>query len=171
MFCTDGGCQEVYVVNTKGEVWTHSIGSKNGNPTSVGPGRKMNGPSLFGGSNDKYVVLEVGSRILVINTLGEVWAHNISISHPPPPPNLLNCGFDTVSTGHKLTGPGLFGARNDKYVAFIYSSLLVINTLGEVWAHNIGSAVGPGVKLNGPGLFGGPDDKYIITYSVEPPPK
>jgi len=83
----DGGCQEVYVVNTAGEVWTHTTPLQTG--ASVGPGRKMNGPSLFGSTNHKYVVLEIGSRILVINTQGEVWAHDISNSHPPPPPTCL----------------------------------------------------------------------------------
>jgi hypothetical protein len=166
----DGGCQEVYVVNTAGEVWTHTIASQNGNFTSVGLGQQMNGPSLFGSTNPKYVVLEIGSRILVINAQGEVWAYDISISNPTP--NQFQCGFNTVSAGQQLTGPGLFGAPNDKYVAFVYNSLLVINTLGEVWAHNItDSAVGSGNMLNGPGLFGGTDDKYVVTYSVEPPPQ
>jgi hypothetical protein len=160
-----GSSSVVYVVNTKGEVWTHSIGTQSGNPTSVVSGRKMNGPSLFGAPNDKYVVLE-GNRILVINTQGEVWAHDLSESNPTPG-TFGGLKFDTVSTGRKLNGPGLFGAPNDKYVAYVPGHLLVINNLGEVWARAITSSeVGPGVKLNGSGLFGGANDKYVVTYDT-----
>jgi hypothetical protein len=160
----DCGCNAVYVVNTKGEVWSHPIGSQNGIPKSVGPGSKMKG-LLFGSPNAKYVVLG-GPGILVINTQGEVWAHFLSSSKP-----MTFCNYDTVGTGYKLSGPGLFGAPNDKYVAYQGGSLLVINSLGEVWAHTIGSStVGPGRKLKGPGLFGGPNDKYVVTYQFPFPP-
>jgi hypothetical protein len=153
----DCGCNAVYVVNTKGEVWSHAIGK------SVGAGSKMKG-LLFGSPNDKYVVFGPAS-ILVINTQGEVWAHVLSSSKP-----MTFCNYDTVSTGQKI-GSGLFGAPNDKYVAYWGGSLLVINSLGEVWAHRIGSStVGPGVKLKGPGLFAAPNDKYVVTYQFPFPP-
>jgi hypothetical protein len=54
-----------------------------------------------------------GYRILVINTPGEVWAHDlgcttISGQFGCLPPT-------TVDVGYKLAGPGLFGGSNDKY--------------------------------------------------------
>jgi hypothetical protein len=166
-YVLDGrSCSAVYVVNNRGEVWAHSIG-----PSAVGIGSKLKGPSLFGSTNDKYVVYDDSNkRILVINTRGEVWAHDISSSTP----NIF-CGLDTIGTGYKLDGPGLFDAPNDKYVICIGSRLLVINTLGEVWAREISrSAISRGVKLNGPKLFGAPDDKYVVAYYVRlssPPPR
>jgi hypothetical protein len=168
----DYGCSKVYVVNTNGEVWAHSVPFQNGD---VGIGRKLNGPSLFGDKNDKYVVLDgprIGldrPRILVINTQGEVWAHDILSRNRPP--NSLGCDYDTVGGGYKLTGPSLFGGPNDKYVLSIDGYILVINTLGEVWSRRLSqTAVGLGVKLNGPGLFGGANDKYVVTYHEPPPP-
>lgn len=122
----------------------------------------MNGPSLFGGSDDKYVVF-AGNRILVINNRGEVWAHDISSSQPSS-----FCG-DTLGNGHKLNGPGLFGAPDDRYVVYSGGRLLVINAAGQVWARNLsGNSIGSGYKLAGPGLFGGPDHRYVVTYDVTP---
>jgi hypothetical protein len=130
---------------------------------------------LFGAADDKYVVT-TGYSILVINTKGEVWAHDLTKSDPK-----LSCP-DTVNLGYKLGGPSLFSAPNDKYVIFYnnsYSFLLVINTLGEVWAHYYdGTTVGRGNKLKGPGVFEDfkireegiqliqdpPDDKYVIAF-------
>jgi len=96
------------VVNTRGQIWAHDISCTNPIPQSflcppdtVGAGYMLNGPSLFGAPNDKYVVLENGV-LMVINTFGEVWARSISGS--------------TVGTGYKLSGPTLFGGANDKYV-------------------------------------------------------
>jgi hypothetical protein len=75
---------------------------------------------------------------LVVNTKGEVWAHDLSSSKPG-----IFCP-DSVSVGHTLHGPTLFGAPNDKYVVYYDGQLLVINTLGEVWARSVtSSAVGP----------------------------
>jgi hypothetical protein len=41
----------VYVIDNAGEVWLHTLTND-----VIGDGVKMNGPSLFGGPNDKYVV-------------------------------------------------------------------------------------------------------------------
>jgi len=157
-----------YVINSRGEVWRHPITSD-----GVSGGHKLDGPSLFVGSNDKYVVLDPGApSLLVINTLGEVWAHDLSgslfqalVPGVPVCPN----DFTTVGAGHKLNGPTLFSGPNDKYVVSAriagINRLLVINTAGEVWLRDIsGTTVGPGVKLDGPGLFRGSDDKYVVTY-------
>jgi hypothetical protein len=156
-------CDVIYVINSKGEVWAHAISA-----TAVSVGSKLKGATLFGGPNDKYVVYDDSNRrILVINTQGEAWAHDISNSTPA---NAF-CGFDTIGSGYRLDGPGLFGGPNDKYVVCIGSRLLVINALGEVWARDMTrSAIGPGVKLNGPGLSGGPNDKYVVAYVVRQPP-
>ena len=157
----------VYVVTIGGNVWTHPIAGP-----AIGPGRKLSGPTLFGGPNDRYVVHDGNRRILVINTQGEVWAHDLSTSTPPPP-NTFCTEFDTIGGGYRLTGPNLFGAPNDAYVVSLSGRLLVVNSLGEVWARDIsGSSVGPGVKLNGPGLFGTPNDaKYVVGYRYNPPPR
>jgi hypothetical protein len=162
-YVLDGGNTNlVFVVNKKGEVWLHVVSSG-----GVGTGQKLNGPSLFGGPNDKYVVYDDFGHpsILVITIQGEVWAHDLS--------NASGGGFDTVGAGHKLNGPALFGGPNDKYVVRSEGRLLVVNTLGEVWAHDLSNAsggvvdtVGAGYKLNGPALFGGPNDKYVIAYHV-----
>ena len=157
-------CNQVYVVNDKGDVWSHAI-----NSSSVGGGWRLNG-NLFGAPDDKYVVLdEINRRILVVNTRGEVWGHDLSKS------DATFCGFDGVGAGYRLNGPGLFGAPDDKYVAVLGNTLMVINTRGEVWTRNMTrSTIGPGVKLNGPGLFGAPDDKYVVAYFVRqpaPPPR
>jgi hypothetical protein len=154
----DMGCG-VYVINQAGAIWNHIVELDN---NSIGAGNQLNGPTLFGAPDDKYVV-STGSSILVVNTKGEVWAHDLSSSKP----NIF-CP-DTVSVGRKLNGPSLFGAPNDKYVVYYEGQLLVINTLGEVWARSVtSSAVGPGKKLIGPGLFGGTDDKYVIAFLWEP---
>jgi hypothetical protein len=171
-YVLDGGsCDFIFVVNTRGEVWGHSISS-----SSVGDGFRLNGPSLFSGPNDKYVVFDndgSNKRILVVNTAGEVWAHDLSRI-----PN-TSCGFDGIGAGYPLSGPGLFGAPNDKYVLsslyvvntsgekYALSGLYVVNTSGEVWRHSIThSAVGSGVHLNGPTLFAAPNDKYVVTYRL-----
>jgi hypothetical protein len=150
-----------YVANSKGEVWVHQVDSQ-----TVGAGTKLNGSGLFGGSNDKYVVFENGATndsILVINTLGEVWAHDLSASEHNAQ---SSCDvYDTIGAGHKLTGPTLFGGQNDKYV-LSYASLLVVNAAGEVWTHGRSAhSVGIGVRLSGPGVFGTPNDsRYVLAY-------
>ena len=165
----DNCLQAALVVTNSGNVWVHSIG------TSVGPGKKLSGPTLFGAPNDKYVVYDRSNRrVLVITTKGEVWAHDLSSTAPPTNPFPF-CSPDTIGPGYRLTGPGLFGAPNDRFVVWYNDRLLVINSLGEVWARNIShSSVGPGVKLIGPGLFGTPNDsKYVVAYryaQVPPPP-
>ena len=170
---SDGG-RLIYVINTKGEVWAH-YWTRDG----VLDGSKLTGPALFGRSvllgrvsDDKYVVWDagytVGGRILVVTSVGEVWAHDLSCSIPPIPPS-LSCTVDTVGAGYKLNGPTLFFAPNDKYVVLANDLLMVINTYGEVWARNISHyAVGPGYKLTGPKLFGGNDDRFVVVYEVVP---
>ncbi len=154
-------CQKVFVVNTKGEVWSLPINTQSGVPKAVGSGEKMNGSNIFGGPNDKYVVLDNSSRILVINNNGEVWAHDLIKSSDN------SCSFDSVGAGYKLNGPGLFGAPNDKYVVALDGNILVINNAGEVWARKLTrSTIGSAAKLNGPGLFGGRNDKYVVTYNL-----
>jgi hypothetical protein len=150
----------ILVVNTDGEVWQHNI-DKN----ILSSRGKLNGPGLFGGPNDKYVVYEDSAeRILVINTNGEVWAHNLLRKDSFSP-------IDGIGGGYKLDGPGLFGGPNDKYVVYLYGQLLVINAQGEVWARKVlKSTVTAGVKLSGPGLFGEPNDKYVIGYHLADPP-
>jgi len=150
-----------YVVNTQGQVWLHAGGTLNA--TNL-----IDGPSLFGAANDKYVVGDgPRHRVLVINAQGEVWAHDFlkcaqiqaGAFHMPRPV--------AIGAGHKLNGPGLFGASNDRYVVMLRDRLLVINNAGEVWARTISQdSVGPGVKLAGPGLFGGPNDAYVVAYAV-----
>jgi len=162
---SDGG-RLIYVINTKGDVWAHYW-----TRDSVSCGYKLKGGQIVG-PNDKYVVWEAGytdgGRILVVNRQGEVWAHDLSCSVPPIPPS-LSCTIDTVSAGYNLRGPALFSAPNDKYVVIANDLLMVINTLGDVWARNISHhAVGPGYKLTGPKLFGGNDDRFVVVYEVVP---
>jgi hypothetical protein len=154
------GCG-IYVINNGGQVWSHFIAG-----TSVGAGSQLKGPGLFGGPNDKYAVFDQSnSRILIINTLGQVWAHDLTSSVPQ------SFCPDSVGDGYQLTGPGLFGGPNDAYVVSVDSHLLVINTLGQVWARDLTrTTVGAGHKLGGPGLFGRPNDKYVVVYSVVPQP-
>jgi hypothetical protein len=171
---SDGG-RLIYVINTKGEVWAHYWTAD-----GVSDGYKLNGLlprtwSSLGHPDDKYVVWEAGytygGRILVVNWQGGVWAHDLSCSIPPTPPS-LSCTIDTVGTGYKLNGPTLFFAPNDKYVVVANDLLMVINTLGEVWARNISHyEVGPGYKLTGPKLFPGNEDRFVVVYDVVPPPK
>jgi hypothetical protein len=42
---------------------------------------------------------------MVVNTEGEVWARTVSHS--------------TVGAGHKLSGPGLFGGKDDRFVVVL----------------------------------------------------
>lgn len=155
-----GSCNLIYVVNTAGEVWSHFVSA-----TSVEGGTRLTGPSLFGGPNDRYVVMdEEARRILVVTTTGDVWAHDITGS-----PNQL-CPNDAISGGHKLSGPGLFGGTNDKYVVAANEQLYVVTTTGQVWAHAVSATtIGGGVLLSGPSLFGGPSDKYVVIYGYAPP--
>jgi len=166
-FVLSNGGRLIYIINTKGEVWAH-YWTRDG----VSAGYKLNGPSLFGRPDDKYIVWEAGytygGRILVVNRQGEVWAHDLSCSIPPTPPSLF-CTVDTVGVGYKLNGPTLFFAPNDKYVVVANDLLMVINTYGEVWARKISHyTVGPGYKLTGPKLFGGNDDRFVVVYEVVP---
>jgi hypothetical protein len=116
----------------------------------------LHGPALSGFPDAKYVVLW-NNQILVINKMGEVWAHALSN-------NRGTCGYDTVGAGQKLSG-SLFGALDDKYVVTLQQTIYVVNNAGEVWAHTLTYPnISGGVKLNGPSLFGGPDDKYVVTY-------
>jgi hypothetical protein len=146
-----------YVVTTNGIVWAHPLGQISG-------GYPLKGPSLFGAQNDKYVLLD-GNRILVVNTRGQIWAHDLSCTNPIPQSFL--CPPDTVGAGYMLNGPSLIGAPNDKYVVLANGRLMVINTFGEVWARNISaSTVDAGYKLSGPTLFGGANDKYVVVYDL-----
>jgi hypothetical protein len=164
-------CATIYVVTKTGAVWAHGVDlSPPFSSPQVGAGTLLNGPSLFGGSDDKYVVLDDTPRILVVNNAGEVWAHNLSASHPT---ETFCPAIDTVGAGYRLSGPGLFGAPNDKYIVIDRNNRLdVVNTRGEVWAHDLsGTSIGAGIKLSGPALFGiGSDDKYVVAYVFNPPP-
>ena len=99
----------ILVVNTLGQVWAHDLTTKSsgisfGPPNTVGAGYKLNGSSLFGAPNDKYVLCDTLGRLLVVNTLGQVWAHDLSNS-------------SAIGGGVELSGPALFGTdSNDKYV-------------------------------------------------------
>lgn len=150
-----------YVINTAGEVWVHV--DQNG---TIGPGKKLNGPSLFGGSNQKYVLYDPGFRILVLNSLGQVWAHDLSCAHPGP----LGCVTpDSIGSGYKLTGPGLFGAPNDKYALVANQCILIVNTAGQVWAHKFShSTIQGGFQLQGPVLFGGNNDAFVTALTGHP---
>jgi len=101
--------KRLLVVNTRGEVWAHDMmgGAPQGvcGFDTVGDGYKLNGPALFGGPNDKYVVAS-GGRLLVINAMGEVWARNMARR--------------AIGPGAKLDGPGLFGGSDDRYVVAYY---------------------------------------------------
>jgi hypothetical protein len=131
---------ELAVITQAGKVWARDLTT-----TTVGPGRQLAGPGLFGGPDDQFV-FGSSNAINVVNTSGELWQH---------PTN-----YNFVGPGDHLPGT-LFGGPDAKYVLasdFIY----VINTQGEVWAHWWGTSVSDGWKLNGPNLFGSPDDKYAL---------
>ena len=148
----------LYVVTTGGKVWAHAWGG------NVSGGYMLTGPSLFGAPDDKYVLLD-GTRLLVVNMRGEVWAHDLACTHPVPQSFL--CPPDAIGGGYLLAGPRLFGAANDKYVVLANGVLMVINTSGEVWARSISaSTLGIPYKLSGPTLFGGANDKYVVVYDV-----
>jgi hypothetical protein len=163
----DDRCRNVHVVNNRGEIWTHYI--QQGSDLTVSPGQKISGPSLFYGSNARYVLLE-NSRVLVVNTLGEVWAHDLV--RPPDYGFFNSCRIDAVGPGYKLNGPSLFGANDDRYAAWINGYLLVVNTAGEVWARAVNQwSVGDGFKLDGPGLFWANNDAFVVTHweALRPP--
>jgi hypothetical protein len=162
----------IYVVTKSGAVWSHPVVYQLNTLGTLGPATKVPG-SLFGGSDAKYVMSGNNPNgILVINTAGQVWSHPVNTCSGDCP-NPISIGNGSQLSGYRLSGPGLFGAPNDRYLVLANSSLLVIDKAGEVWAHNVStSAVGPGFRLNGPVLFGGSDDKYVITYDApQAPPR
>jgi len=138
-----------------GNVWFHQVGEDYICCGNEAPG------SIFGGPDAKYVLYDEGYHIIyVINTKGQVWAHD----------------FPNLGVGIQLMGPSLFGAPNDKYAVFDHDRILIINTAGQVWAHDLYASGGcppqtlvcpapdsitGGYLLSGPSLFGGPNDKYV----------
>ena len=99
----------ILVVNRQGEVWAHELScsilpippSFSCTIDTVGAGYKLNGPSLFGAPNDKYVAI-ANDLLMVINTSGEVWAHTIS--------------YRAVGPGYRLNGLKVFGGNDDRFV-------------------------------------------------------
>jgi hypothetical protein len=155
-----GEMNQIDVANKTGELWVHGT-----TPESVLPGHHVPG-SLFGAPDARFVLRDVrNNTIYVVNTKGEVWAHQLSLA-------------EGVSVGYRLKGPPLFGGSDDKYALLDsrFNRILVINKQGQVWAHDLSCSarpippsvsctidtVGPGYQLNGPSLFGGPDDKYVV---------
>lgn len=121
--------------------------------------------SLFNRANAKYVVLCPWNEVIVVNTLGELWAHDLSLG-------------GKVAPGRKLNGHSIFGGANDKYLALHGDlRLLVINKAGEVWAHDFADSmssnplfnvppwrsIGDGYTLVSPSIFGAPNDKYVTV--------
>ena len=108
----DSRFNRILVINKQGQVWAHDLScsippvppSASCTVDTVGAGYKLNGPTLFGGPDDKYVVL-ANDLLMVANTEGEVWARTIAHS--------------TVGAGHKLSGPGLFGGKDDRFVVVL----------------------------------------------------
>jgi hypothetical protein len=150
-----------YVVNTAGQVWAHIV--QNG---TVGNGILLNGASIFGAPNTKYVLYDPAFfRIFVINTKGQVWAHDLSCTQPGP----FGCVVaDTVGSGYKLAGHSILRATS-KYVVVANTSILVVNTAGQVSAHKYShAAVHAGQTLQGPGLFGGDDDRDVTVFTYHP---
>jgi hypothetical protein len=132
------------VINASGEVWARDLSAN-----SIGPGVKLAGPALFGGSDDRFVVASQNS-IAVVTMSGALWRRQV----------------DDISVGPGVQhGGSLFGGPDAKYVVDGGScrAVFVVNSAGEVWAHALGlKSIGVGNRLNGPSLFGGPNDKYVV---------
>ena len=132
------------VINANGEVLARDLSDN-----TIGPAVKLTGPSLFEGSDDRYV-LASGNFMYVVTESGEVLPHEITGT--------------TVSPSSELSG-SLFGGADTRDVLSGGSCdfIFVVNIRGEVWGHSISSSsVGEGFRLNGPSLFEGPNDKYFV---------
>jgi hypothetical protein len=150
-----GSRGNIAVVTRSGNVWNHRIPAGSG--PAIEAGMEDTG-SLFGGPDAQFVLYSPSGVYYVVTTAGKVWAHTEQNG--------------AIGGGTELSGPGLFGAPNQKYVLYdpTFSRILVINTSGNVWAHDLTSAngIGGGTELSGPSLFGAPNDKYaVLDYFYE----
>jgi hypothetical protein len=137
------------VVNKAGEVWVREVWAN-----AVGEGVKLEGPGLFGGPDDAFVL---GSyrAISVVTKSGVLWVHSIEGDAPG---EYLGSILGSV---YPVAG-SLFGGPDAKYVLTDSNMIYVINTKGEVWAHPWTANLSDGYKLSGPSLFGSPNDKYVL---------
>jgi hypothetical protein len=136
------------VINQAGQVWARDF-----NATTVGPGEMLQGPSLFGGPDDAFV-LGSTNNIWVVTKSGRVWSHDMT------PRSVSDTNH--IDAGSALPGT-LFGGPDAKYVLYDQTSAMfyVVTTKGVVWAHPL-SQISGGYALKGPLLFGAPDDKYVL---------
>src|SRR6516162_8801675 len=73
---------QLAVINTAGEVYARDLTADETvypphlTATTVGPPQKLDGPSLFGGPDDAFV-LGSTNKISVVTTSGVLWTHRI----------------------------------------------------------------------------------------------
>ena len=85
---------------------------------------RLPGPAVATGGVPAKYVLAMGNRILVVNTQGEVWAHDVGTG---------------IGNASRLPGPAVATAGVPaKYVLAMGNRILVVNAQGEVWAHDVG---------------------------------
>src|SRR5690349_15110687 len=95
------------------------------------------------------VAQESKPKLAVINTMGEVWARDLSKKD--------------VGPGMKLIGPGLFGGPDAQFVVADNRGISVITKSGAVWPRLVSNdTIGPPQQLSG-SLFGGSDAKYVLA--------
>lgn len=86
------------VINQRGEVWARDLYS---NRVSVGV--KLNGPSLFGGPDDRYVIASANS-IAVVTASGEAWSRTVTDSDVSQPTHLSGSLFGGPDAKYVLDG-------------------------------------------------------------------
>ncbi len=98
---------------------------------------------------DKHV-LAMGSRILVVNAIGEVWVHDVS--------------GKSIKDAYYLAGPLVASNSIDKYVLVMDDRILVVNSSGETWTHEVTQdRVGDASLLRGAVVATNESDKYVLA--------
>jgi hypothetical protein len=140
------GQWELGVVTQSGAVWVWDV-----NATTVGPGVKLSGPSLFGGPGH-IAALGRTDDIDILSASGDLWAHFADRRQ--------------VGAGRLLAGgPLTTGASRTKYVLFddLCSIVYTVGADGSMWASPmLGNRLAPSTPMQGAKLFAAGQDRFVV---------
>lgn len=130
------------VLNEAGEFWAHGIGQ------TIGGAYKIDGS--FNPAETRFV-FAMGERLFVITSAGQVQYYLF--------PYLGNNGSWALGP-YAIPGSLVaVGGRPALAVTAVGNRILVLNTAGEVWAHDVGTTIGSAYKLAG--TYPGAQVRYI----------
>jgi hypothetical protein len=134
--------------DTASFIYAFVSGAYDGTRDSLGYVTMMTGAKVGSSVQDRFA-FGLDKRIMVVNSSGEVWAHDLSDTNVPAP--------------YRLTGAPVARYDYDKYAFPLGNRIIVVNQYGETYAHSVsGNVVSPPVRLAGPLIGNASDDTAVI---------